>query len=118
MKSAARDQSSEPLLQAEALLHELLDIEKAMGRTRNEPDGPRVIDIDLLLFGELIVGSGSDSGERTEEIRVPHPRMHLRRFVLQPLCEIAPDLLHPVLGKTCRELLATVDDTAVVRIYA
>jgi len=118
LKSAARDPSSEQRLQAEALLRELLEIEEAMGRKRDVPNGPRVIDIDLLLFGELIVGSDSNPEVRTEEIRVPHPRLHLRRFVLEPLCEIAPDLLHPVLGKTFRELLATVEDPNIVRIYA
>src|SRR6185503_3690437 len=109
----ARDKSSKHLLLAEDLLRELLLIEGAMGRARDVPNGPRVIDIDLLLFGELIVGPDSNPGERSEEIRVPHPRMHLRRFVLEPLCEIAPELIHPVLGKTCRELLAAVDDRTV-----
>jgi 2-amino-4-hydroxy-6-hydroxymethyldihydropteridine diphosphokinase len=96
----------------------LLTIETAMGRERQIPNGPRVIDIDLLLFGELIVGADLCDGESSKQIRVPHPRMHLRRFVLEPLCEIAPDLVHPVFGRTCRELLAAVDDRAVVRIYA
>ena len=118
LKEERRDQSSEQLVQAEALLRELLDVEAAMGRARCVPNGPRVIDIDLLLFGELIVGSGSNPADRHEEIRVPHPRMHLRRFVLEPLCEIAPDLVHPILKRTCRELLAAVDDRAVVRTYA
>ena len=117
LKAETNDRSSGLLRQGKALLSELLDIEAAMGRARDLPNGPRVIDIDLLLFGELIVGSGSNPEERVEEIRVPHPRMHLRRFVLEPLCEIAPDLLHPVLGRTCRELLAAVDDSAAVRVY-
>jgi 2-amino-4-hydroxy-6-hydroxymethyldihydropteridine diphosphokinase len=110
--------SSGPLRQAEALLSELLHIEAVMGRERHIPNGPRVIDIDLLLFGELIVGADSSEGKSVGQIRVPHPRMHLRRFVLEPLCEIAPDLVHPVLRRTCRELLAVVDDRSVVRRYA
>ena len=78
LKSAARDSSSEQRLQAEALLRELLEIEEAMGRKRDVPNGPRVIDIDLLLFGELIVGSdsnpavGRDDGEPSRGERHHH----------------------------------------------
>lgn len=80
------------------LLEELLRLETdVFGRTRTVPWGPRRIDLDLLLYGNETV---------TEDgLVVPHPRMAERRFVLQPLCDIAPDLLHPVLGKTARELL-------------
>ena len=80
------------------LLVELLRLEKdVFGRTRTVPWGPRRIDLDLLLYGSETV---SEDG-----LVVPHPRMAERRFVLQPLCDIAPDLLHPVLGKTAIELL-------------
>ena len=113
-----REDSSGLLLQAEALLCALLKIEAAMGRERQMPNGPRVIDTDLLFFGDLIVGFHSGDGQKPGYLIVPHPRMHLRRFVLEPLCEIAPDLVHPVFGKRCRELLAAVDDKSVVRRYA
>jgi len=104
--------------QAEALLSELLKIEHEMGRERRVANGPRVIDIDLLLFGDLIIAHSKDEAsfiDRTE-IFVPHPRMHVRRFVLEPLCEIAPEVVHPVLKKTCRELLAWLDDSSRVRL--
>lgn len=104
-------------IQAEVLLSKLLDIERAMGRERTIADGPRIIDIDLLLFGDSILAhsqvEGQSSTNRTE-VLVPHPRMHLRRFVLAPLCEIAPGLIHPKLRKSCRELLAELDDPSMV----
>ena len=106
---------------AEALLSELLNIEHEMGRARTIANGPRVIDIDLLLFGDLIIAHSKDDEEwpciDPTDVFVPHPRMHLRRFVLKPLCEIAPELVHPVLNKTCREMLASIEDDSVVRIY-
>jgi 2-amino-4-hydroxy-6-hydroxymethyldihydropteridine diphosphokinase len=91
------------------LLKRLLDIERRMGRRRNVPDGPRVIDIDLLLCGEAVL--------TREDITLPHPRMHLRRFVLEPIAEIAPDLRHPAFGKTMAQLLAALEDPAGVRVY-
>jgi 2-amino-4-hydroxy-6-hydroxymethyldihydropteridine diphosphokinase len=113
---------------AEALLSELLRIEREMGRARTIANGPRVIDIDLLLYGDLIIGQSKEDIAHSKEVKeglsinlteivVPHPRVHLRRFVLEPLCEIAPELEHPVLKKTCREMLASLDDASTVRLY-
>ena len=108
-------------IQSEVLLSELRNIEREMGRARPIANGPRVIDIDLLLFGDMIIGHSKEDEEwsfidRTD-IVVPHPRMQQRRFVLEPLCEIAPELVHPVLKKPCREILASLDDPSVVRRY-
>lgn len=99
-------------LDPRALLKSLLEIEREMGRQRTIAAGPRVIDIDLLLCGSLIVNGGG-----VGDLILPHPRLHLRRFVLEPLCELASDLVHPVLGKTCAELLREVQSTARVRLY-
>lgn len=82
------------------LLRGLLGIERTMGRDRSATvaKGPRVIDLDLLLYGDVMVD--------TLELILPHPAMTERRFVLEPLAEIAPEMLHPVLNKTMRDLLA------------
>jgi 2-amino-4-hydroxy-6-hydroxymethyldihydropteridine diphosphokinase len=92
------------------LLEQLLRIETdVFGRTRTVPWGPRRIDLDLLLHG---VETVSEDG-----LVVPHPHMAERRFVLQPLCDIAPDLTHPLLGKTILELLNGLrSDEIVTRI--
>ena len=87
------------------LLDELLAIESAMGRRRREPWGPRVIDLDLLQYDGRVM-----SGDR---LTLPHPRMHERSFVLRPLCDVAPDLVHPTLGRPARELLAACDPGGV-----
>lgn len=115
------DPGTTATIQGEALLSELLKIEDQMGRERTIPDGPRVIDIDLLLFGDKIIAHSKEGEEWSfidpTDVFVPHPRMHLRRFVLEPLCEIAPELVHPVLKKTCREMLASLEDPSTVRFY-
>lgn len=79
------------------LMQQLLEIEQNMGRQRLQKKGPRTIDLDMLLFGDEVVN--------TAELTVPHPAMQHRRFVLEPLAEIAPYASHPVLKKTVRELL-------------
>lgn len=89
------------------LLELALQVEAAMGRVRVHNKGPRNIDIDILLFGDRVV---EEPG-----LKIPHPAMHLRRFVLEPLVEIAPEVRHPVLGKTMRELLAELADGQEVR---
>ena len=76
----------------------LLSVEEALGRKRTLRWGPRIIDIDLLFFGDSIIESPA--------LRVPHPRMHERRFVLQPLTELAPDYIHPSIGRSISTLLA------------
>lgn len=82
------------------LLETLLRIESSMGRVRLVDKGPRVIDLDILLFGDVILDS--------EDLTIPHPAMLERLFVLEPLCEIAVDVLHPVKHSTIGELLGVL----------
>jgi 2-amino-4-hydroxy-6-hydroxymethyldihydropteridine diphosphokinase len=89
------------------LLQLALGIEAAMGRIRMRDKGARKIDIDLVLLGDSVVDE--------QGLKIPHPSMHLRRFVLEPLVEIAPEARHPGLGKTARELLAALGEAQTVR---
>jgi 2-amino-4-hydroxy-6-hydroxymethyldihydropteridine diphosphokinase len=81
---------------AQQLMTSILHIEEAMGRRRVQKKGPRAIDIDILLFGDAVLDS--------PEVTIPHPAMHERRFVLEPLAEIAPEVRHRVFDKTILEL--------------
>jgi 2-amino-4-hydroxy-6-hydroxymethyldihydropteridine diphosphokinase len=91
----------------EQTLARLLRIEFALGRTRDIRLGPRTIDLDLLLF--------KDEQRDTEFLTLPHPRLHLRRFVLVPLTELVPTLVHPVLQQSISELLANCEDQSMVK---
>jgi 2-amino-4-hydroxy-6-hydroxymethyldihydropteridine diphosphokinase len=93
-------------LQPRELLARCLEIEADMGRVRGERNGPRTLDLDILLWGDLVLDAPG--------LVIPHPRMHERRFVLVPLAEIAPDVRHPVLGATARELLDRCPDRSRV----
>ena len=92
---------------AQELLRRVLVIEQEMGRTRLRDKGPRSIDIDILLYGQEVV--------EERGLKIPHPSMQERRFVLEPLAEVAPEAVHPKLKKTVRELLAALPAGQVVR---
>jgi 2-amino-4-hydroxy-6-hydroxymethyldihydropteridine diphosphokinase len=96
-----------PLPAPEQMMARLLRIEFLLGRTRGLKDGPRTIDLDLLLYGEV--------ESSTEFLMLPHPRLHQRRFVLEPLVEVAPHLVHPTIKCTAMELLEQVEDKSAVR---
>ena len=101
---------STPLPPPEELLALLLEIERAEGRRRDRPLAPRTLDLDLLLYGDVHASSAS--------LVLPHPRLHLRRFVLAPLAELAPGLKHPTLRRSGAELLAAADEGQAVRPWA
>lgn len=90
-----------------SLMRRLLRVEKIMGRKRSVPKGPRIIDLDILLYGSFVIA--------TPQLQVPHPRMLQRRFVLEPLADLAPDLRHPVTRRTIREHRSEVLDQRVSR---
>ncbi len=98
-----------PLPPPEQLLAQLLRIEYSLGRTREVPGGSRTIDLDLLLSGDETRG--------TEFLTLPHPRLHQRRFVLVPLAELAPRLVHPTLQKSISDLLEETEDKSEVRLW-
>ncbi len=99
--------SLETTSRPEELICRVLQIEKAMGRERDQPKGPRTIDIDILLFGDAIVS--------TPSLTIPHPAMAQRRFVLEAVAEISPEVKHPTLKKSVRELLAELPAGQSVR---
>ncbi len=97
---------AETSLAPQELLACCLEIEARHGRVRSFPGAPRLLDLDILLFDNLILD--------TPSLQIPHPRMLLRRFVLYPLAQIAPEVLHPVLGLQIVSLLAACPDLAIV----
>ena len=92
------------------LIAGILGIEQSMGRQRKQKNGPRLIDIDILLFGTSVIDTNS--------LTVPHPRLHERRFVLEPLAEIAPDVRHPVFKQSIRQLRDALPPGQTVRRLA
>jgi 2-amino-4-hydroxy-6-hydroxymethyldihydropteridine diphosphokinase len=92
----------------EQLLHRMQKVEMNIGRTRTIANGPRTIDIDILLYG--------DSAIKTEELEIPHPRYRERRFTLAPLAELNPDLTDPVTGRTMGEMLAGLSGQTIRKI--
>ena len=91
------------------LLRVLQAIEREFGSKKLVTRGPRIIDLDILFYGDNVI--------RTEEMEIPHPRMANRRFVLVPLAELAPELRHPVLGVTIFELNAAMPDKSIVHLW-
>jgi len=96
-------------LSADDALSRLLEIEQALGRTREVSKGPRTIDLDLLFYG--------NETSATSRLTLPHPRLQERRFVLVPLHELAPHMVHPTLNKTVGELLQAVPDHSRVELW-
>lgn len=92
---------------AAVLLQKLLNIEWIIGRTREEKWGPRIIDIDILFYGDEIINQPN--------LQVPHPHLHTRRFTLEPLAELAPTLIHPLLLKNISQLKNELTDSLIVK---
>ena len=97
-------------LRPEALLAECLHVEALLGRVRRERLGPRTLDIDILLYGDLV--------QDAPRLEIPHPRLHERLFVLIPLAEVGGDVIHPRLGVTIATLRARCPDRSSVALYA
>lgn len=97
---------AETYLEPETLLAHLKRLETVLGREPSFPNGPRLIDIDILFYDNIMVDS--------PPLVIPHPRLHQRAFVLAPLNDIAPDLVHPVLGRVVSDLLLDVDRVNIV----
>jgi len=102
--------SLEAAIPARRLLEELLSIERDLGRKRNKKWEPRTIDLDILLFGRDVTDE--------KDLTVPHPLMHLRKFVLVPMVQLAPGLIHPLLNQTMTQLLDNIveDGQAVITL--
>jgi 2-amino-4-hydroxy-6-hydroxymethyldihydropteridine diphosphokinase len=100
----------ETLLTPTELLLSCQEIETSCGRIRAFPNAPRTLDLDILLYGNVVIGR--------EDLIIPHPRLAERRFVLEPLAQIAPEFVHPVLGRSIQSLLEACPDPSEVRIAA
>lgn len=94
-------------LSAKKILQKILSIENTLGRKRDEKWGSRTIDIDILFYGQTIINE--------ENLHIPHPELHKRRFTLEPLAEIAPGLVHPVLNKNILQLKSELKDGLIVK---
>lgn len=97
----------ETSLEVKKLLGILQETERALGRDEARRNGPRTIDFDILFFGQHVI--------QEKGLTVPHPRLHERRFALEPLVELAPDWMHPSLGRSARELLESLEDSSQVK---
>ncbi len=102
-----------PLPSPHKLLSTLLELELNLGRVRDIPKGPRTIDLDLLIYGDMVLKSSSDG----LLLELPHPRMHLRRFVMVPVVEICSAGTHPVLGTQFHEILQALPEDSNVEKY-
>ncbi len=100
---------AETYLTPDELLARVAHVEAELGRQRTIPKGPRTVDIDILLYDDMLL--------ETRELTIPHPAMHARRFVLEPLAELAPGLVHPKLQRTIRSLRKETLDQQVDRYY-
>jgi 2-amino-4-hydroxy-6-hydroxymethyldihydropteridine diphosphokinase len=96
-------------LSAQIILQKILNIEWKIGRVREEKWGPRLIDIDILFYGDALIDE--------PELQIPHPELHKRRFTLEPLAEIAPDFIHPTLFKNVLQLKNELNDNLIVKKF-